>query len=95
MAYLDQLQNYTDLSDISIRNNLNSLNSFIRNNLPAGAKIETYTYKPMVGITSLTTVSNITTYYDYDSLGRLIESYIIKNGEKKILNSNEYHYVEQ
>ncbi len=56
------------------------------------AEITTYTYKPLVGITSGTDPRGVTTYYDYDDFGRLKETYIIENGVKKILQAYDYHY---
>jgi len=37
-----------------------------------GAIATTYTYKPLVGVTSITDPSGRTTYYDYDRSGRLV-----------------------
>lgn len=54
-----------------------------------------YTYKSSIGITSVTDPSGLTTYYDYDNAGRLIETYILENGVKKILQAHDYHYLTQ
>lgn len=66
----------------------------LREKIPE-ALITTYTYKPLVGITSMTDPRGVTTYYDYDDFNRLIESYIIENGAKKVLKKYDYHYKEQ
>ena len=58
----------------------------------ADAIITTYTYKPFVGITSSTSSMGITTYYEYDSIGRLVEKYILYNDEKKVLQKYCYNY---
>jgi YD repeat-containing protein len=55
----------------------------------------TYTYKPLVGMTSMTDPRGVTTYYDYDNFNRLKETYIIENGTKKILQKYDYHYKNQ
>ena len=57
-------------------------------NLP-GSLVTTYTYKPFVGVTSITDPSGRITYYNYDSLGRL-ES--LQNDEGKLVEHYEYHY---
>ncbi len=54
--------------------------------------ITTAVYKPLVGMKSITDARGITTYHDYDEAGRLKESYIIEDGEKKILQAYDYHY---
>ena len=56
-----------------------------------GNQTWTYTYKPYVGVSSVTDPRGITTYYAYDAKGRLIEEYRIVNGQKQILNAYQYH----
>jgi len=38
---------------------------------PQGAQMTTYTYEPLLGVTSMTDPSNVTIHYEYDDLGRL------------------------
>ncbi len=63
----------------------------LRTALP-NAMVNTFTYKPLVGITSSTDPRGVTTYYEYDDFNRLKEIYIIENGVKKILKYHNYHY---
>ena len=49
-----------------------------------------YTYKPLVGMTSQTTPNGTTTYYTYDSFGRL---YQVKDDDGHLKNKYNYHYV--
>ena len=72
---------------------LTTLNG-LRNRLP-NAHITTYKYKPLVGISEITDPSGLTTYYDYDNLGRLKEIYIRKGTAKEVLESYNYNYVNQ
>lgn len=64
-------------------------NENLRANVPANAMITTYTYSPLIGITSSTDPNNITTYYEYDSFGRLQS---MKDHEENIVQQYEYHY---
>jgi hypothetical protein len=71
---------------------LNSLSSSLRVGLP-NAFVTTYTYNPLVGITSMTNARGVTTYYGYDTLFRLNEIYNMdSNGAKKIIQQNDYNF---
>lgn len=59
-----------------------------RSSLP-NAMITTYTYKPLVGINTITDPKGYTTTYTYDDLNRL---QFVKDKDAKILSENEYHY---
>jgi YD repeat-containing protein len=63
----------------------------IRNALPK-AMITFYTYLPLVGMTSQTDPNGQTTYYEYDSFGRLKDT---KDKDQKVLKHYEYHYYNQ
>ena len=59
---------------------------------PVDAQMTTYTYDPVVGITSMTDAKNMTTYYEYDSSQRLMN---IKDKDGNIIKSYTYHYQGQ
>ncbi len=67
---------------------LNTLRELLLN-----AHVWTYTYTPLIGMTSETDPAGITTYYDYDNAGRLSEIYMITDGRKEILKAYRYHLV--
>lgn len=58
---------------------------------PSDAQMTTYTYEPLVGITSVTGPDNRTTTYEYDDFGRLK---CIKDNDGNILEYYDYHYKE-
>lgn len=56
---------------------------------PAHAQMTTYTYNPLIGMTSQCDARNNITYYDYDGFGRLRR---IKDEDGKILKQYDYQY---
>lgn len=56
---------------------------------PALSIITTYTYKTGIGISSITDTNNITTYYEYDSFGRLQNE---KDKNKNLQRNINYKY---
>lgn len=64
----------------------------LRHILP-NAFIETYKYKPFVGVTEFTDSRGVTTYYTYDGFGRLVETFIKENDNKVVLQANKYNYL--
>ncbi|MDR2562416.1 MAG: hypothetical protein LBC98_00565 [Prevotellaceae bacterium] len=56
------------------------------------AQVTTLKYRPLVGMISSTDPAGISTYYDYDTFGRLKETYMIEDGVKKPFQSYIYKY---
>lgn len=56
------------------------------------AHVVSYAYKPLVGMTEMTDASGVTTYYEYDSGGRLS---CVRGNDKRITNRYQYHYAVQ
>ena len=63
----------------------------IRRLLP-NAQIYTYDYNGRMQLSRETAPNGISTYYDYDSLGRLVKTYYLKNNEENILKQYDYRY---
>jgi len=59
---------------------------------PANALMTTYTYAPLVGMTSACDPGNRITYYNYDEFLRLKW---IKDQDKNIIKTFHYHYIKQ
>ena len=70
--------------DQQLRTELNN----IRTSLP-DAQVTTFTYNPLVGMTSQTDAKGQTTYYEYDEFQRLKT---IKDQNGNILKQTDYHY---
>ena len=82
-AALDSIANKVEpsASDFATINNL-------RTQLP-NAMITTYTYKPLVGLLTVTAPGSKTTTYEYDSFGRL---QTIRDHNGKVIEKYDYHY---
>ncbi|NDV84257.1 hypothetical protein [Bacteroides sp. 51] len=59
------------------------------------AFVTTFTYKPLVGVTSTTDPSGKVTHYDYDSCNRLKEIYIMNGTAKEVTDTYQYNYINQ
>lgn len=80
----DRCTDNVNCSEKQLRIALNEL----RNAL-SGSIVTTYTYDPLIGMTSTTDANNVTTYYEYDTAGRLK---FIRDKENNILKTYEYKY---
>jgi len=58
----------------------------------ADAMVTTYTYDPLVGVTSTTDPRGYTVYYEYDDFNRLKQ---VKDKDGNILSKNDYNYKTQ
>lgn len=56
---------------------------------PQGAQMTTYTYDPLIGMTSQCDANNRIAYYEYDSFGRLL---CIRDDQRNILKQYEYKF---
>lgn len=68
---------------------LTALNNLRNDPALAGAMVTTLTYRPLVGVSSITDPKGDIFYYTYDSLGRLAT---IKDRDGRIISENDYHY---
>lgn len=68
---------------------LSSLNNLRTNAAFSQSMITTYTYQPLVGVSSITDPKGDTVYYTYDGLGRL---QYVKDTQGKLLTDYQYHY---
>ncbi|HRN55615.1 MAG TPA: hypothetical protein PLL71_04155 [Agriterribacter sp.] len=59
---------------------------------PATAQMVTYTYEPLIGMTSQCDEGNHITYYEYDSFGRLM---LVRDQGRNILKKLCYNYAGQ
>jgi YD repeat-containing protein len=60
----------------------------LRNNIPF-ALVTTFTYEPLKGMKSQTDSNGVTTYYDYDELGRLK---VVKDRDQHPVSQYEYYF---
>ncbi len=60
----------------------------LRTSLP-NAMISTYTYDPLIGVTSMTDPKGYTMYYEYDTFNRLE---FVKDADGNLVSENKYHY---
>ncbi|TDQ28356.1 YD repeat-containing protein [Tenacibaculum caenipelagi] len=68
----------------ALRSALNNLRSVLPN-----AQVTTFTYDPLIGVTSITDPRGQTVYYEYDEFNRLE---FIKDADGNLLKENKYNY---
>lgn len=83
VEYLLQDQNVSTVT-ISGAGNIDELRLY-----PKDAQMTTYTYEPLIGLTTQCDVNNNITYYEYDAFGRLKT---IRDKDKNILKAFDYKY---
>ena len=88
-SLLSQLESYRKISNQLTSIALKNLNMNIRNALPEGALVRTYTYDPYSGLTSEFDYSGVGTIYNYDGFGRLTAQY---DDNYNLLENYTYHY---
>ena len=94
VANLQTLSNADDDRTIGVAGNeglLRSALTTLRNSL-SDSQVTTYTYDPLIGVTSITDPSGYTSYYVYDDFNRL---QYIKDKDGVVLKSYKYHYQGQ
>jgi len=84
-SYVANLQT---LSDTGTEVDLLSALATLRGSLP-NAMITTYTYKPLIGVSTIIDPKGNTTFYVYDEFNRLK---LVKDAQGNILSENQYHY---
>ncbi|MEN1785816.1 MAG: RHS repeat domain-containing protein [Bacteroidota bacterium] len=82
--------NCTDSGSCNEKDLRTALNA-LRNLVPQ-AMVTTYTYDPLIGITSITDPRGNTSYYQYDNLNRL---QAVRDQQGRLLTDYEYHYKNQ
>lgn len=91
-ASYSQIQSYEanlqSLSNTGTEADLRTALNALRTSFPA-AMITTYTYKPLIGVSTITDPKGDTTFYTYDELNRLKN---IKDKNGNVLTENQYHY---
>jgi YD repeat-containing protein len=74
----------TSLSTLKSSGYIDELRCF-----PQDAQMTTFSYEPLIGISSRTDANGNTIYYNYDNIGRLVT---IKDNNQKILKLIKYNY---
>lgn len=88
---ITSLQNLSNLDkDVVSENTLRTaLNTLRGVSTLSKSQITTFTYNPLIGVTSITDPRGKTIYYEYDSFNRL---QYLKDTQKNILKENKYNY---
>jgi YD repeat-containing protein len=87
---VDVITKLEEFDDTDITTKLDIVNSFIRSHESMkDALVTTYTYNLLHGVSTITDPRGRTTYYKYDSMGRL---WRILDHDKNVIEQYEYNY---
>ena len=89
LGLLSQLEGFRKIGSQAATSALKNLNMDIRDSLPDGVLVKTYTFDPYAGLTSEFDYSGVGTIYTYDGFGRLTAQY---DDHFKLIESHTYHY---
>lgn len=85
---ISDIQNASNIYN-NENNILNALNSLRTNSALSAARITTFTYKPFIGLSTVTDFKGDRTTYTYDTLNRL---QFIKDNSGNIVTEKQYNY---
>jgi YD repeat-containing protein len=88
-SYVNQSVLDNPASDVAVRNEINNIRTGLSS---SKALVTTYTYKQLVGQTSITDPNNRTVYYSYDDFGRLD---VVRDQDNNIVKKYCYNYFGQ
>ncbi len=94
ISYADvqsQVANLQSLSDSGTESNLITALNTLRTSLP-NAVVTTFTYKPLIGISTVTDSKGDKITYEYDEFNQLKK---VKDKNENVLSENQYHYKPQ
>jgi hypothetical protein len=85
------LVNVGDMTTDAQKQTWKTFNNQLKSSLPPNTNFATFTFRPLLGITSQTDSNGISAYYIYDEFGRIK---FIKDTEGNIIKAYSYHYKE-
>ncbi len=87
-AFAGLTSSVTQLTNATTDDQIKTITSQLRDRLPDG-QVTSYTYTPLVGVTSITDVRGRETSYIYDNYNRL---HLVKDHDQHIVSKNTYTY---
>jgi len=88
-SLISAIQSASDANPYVESNMIMALNALQNHPSLANAMITTYSYQPLIGVSTITDNRGYKTIYEYDSLGRLKA---VKDNDGKMLSQNKYHF---